>query len=114
MMKYLNYCSRKTRLKKIKLCILKTKNRNVCQAGYVFPPSFYKKIKVLICFQFLKKEKEKARRRKEGRKLSKALKENSTVGTVKHTNSCASYILETSAFVQDLKSGAVVNKIFLQ
>jgi hypothetical protein len=68
MTKYLNFCLRKTRLKKINLCVLKIgKNRHGCQAGCVFfPPLFIKEIKVLMCFQFLKKEKEKARGRKEG------------------------------------------------
>lgn len=46
-----------------------------------FSSLFIKKIKVIMCFQFLKKKKEEARERREGRKLNKAVKENSTVGT---------------------------------
>lgn len=50
-----------------------------------FSSLFIKKIKVIMCFQLLKKKKEEARERREGRKLNKAVKENSTVGTESST-----------------------------
>lgn len=50
-----------------------------------FSSLFIKKIKVIMCFQFLKKKKEEARKRREGRKLNKAAKENTTVGTESST-----------------------------
>lgn len=46
---------------------------------------FLMEIKVIMCFQFLKKKKEEARERREGRKLNKAVKENTTVGTESST-----------------------------
>lgn len=87
MTKYLNFCLRKTGLKK-KLYIRKIGRLEMVVkkdgGSGCFSSLFIKKIKVIMCFQFLKKKKE-ARKRREGRKLNKAAKENTTVGTESST-----------------------------